>query len=184
MKEEIASSDEAALHASAATPKTHRRAVSSTSIFKAVAKGDLTLVRMYLEGGNAEMASVRDWQQRTPLMKAAELGQAAVLKVLIDVGLDVNVRDVSGYTALALACQKSKADCVVLLLGAADCDVRCRTELQRETPLHLAVAQAEYNPEAVTEIVKVHTYFFYYIKVRRYSCIHAADAHIVLLLAC
>ena len=54
----------------------------------------------------------------TALMSAALNGHAGVVKVLLDKGADVNVKDISGRTALKYAESKDHQDVIELLKKA------------------------------------------------------------------
>jgi ankyrin repeat protein len=68
-------------------------------------------------------------KQLTPLMLAAPYGSAAMVKVLLDAGADVKMRDVRGMTALMLALGSDHQDPgVVQLLLAAGSDVNAKDQ--------------------------------------------------------
>ena len=52
----------------------------------------------------------------TPLMNAAQKGQAGCLKLLIAAGADLNLKSNIGWTALRFAKISKKADCEALRL--------------------------------------------------------------------
>lgn len=56
------------------------------------------------------------------LIKAAQAGRIVRLRALLGVGLDPNIRDKDGWTALMRAAESGRVDCVVALL-AADGDI-------------------------------------------------------------
>jgi hypothetical protein len=91
-------------------------APSSDALLQAVRKGDLAAVQAALDGGVPVDAKFR--YDRTALSFAADRGQAAIVKLLLDRGADVNAKDTFyGATALLWAAQNDHPDVAVLLLA-------------------------------------------------------------------
>jgi ankyrin repeat protein len=83
----------------------------------------------------------------TPVMMAALVGDAAVVKALLRAGVDINRQDISGHTALIMAAGSHCADCVDFLLASgANLDLR---DNEGDTALTLAAQLDE------TEIVSM-----------------------------
>jgi ankyrin repeat protein/outer membrane protein assembly factor BamB len=86
--------------------------------------GNVDMVKLLLERG--ANINGRDKDKTTPLMKAADNAQAAVVEVLLEAGADVTAKDAAGRTALDIARAASvvlneKQELVVdLLEGAQD----------------------------------------------------------------
>ena len=76
----------------------------------------------------------------SPLMTAAEAGDAAGAAAAIAAGAEVNAADEDGWTALHLAALNDRAAVVELLLAQPGIDVNARTKW-RSTPLILAVSR-------------------------------------------
>ena len=85
----------------------------------------------------AESLDVQDCDGWTPLMSAVKGRAAAVVKYLVQRGVDVNCRQSKGYSALYLAAQEESAGiCRTLLEGGAD--PQLAGGRQKLTPLHIA----------------------------------------------
>lgn len=69
-----------------------------------------------LLSGDAKVNSHEDWNGQTALMWAADAGQAAVVRALLDHGADVHARSHSGATALLFAARHGDLDTVKALL--------------------------------------------------------------------
>ncbi|KAH0536331.1 hypothetical protein FGG08_006785 [Glutinoglossum americanum] len=84
-------------------PKVNRRSDirSTISLFKAIEEDDTERVRSLLEAGVD--LSAQNPQGRSPIMRAAEIGQAAAAKLLLENGADVNARGIGGTNALYMA---------------------------------------------------------------------------------
>ena len=77
---------------------------------------------------------------------AAFCGDLEMVQVLLDYGLDINVKDNHGFTPLSRASQKGFKNAGVarlLLDHGADPNVRTRRSGRGSTPLHLAVEDGE-----------------------------------------
>ncbi|RDW67252.1 uncharacterized protein DSM5745_09118 [Aspergillus mulundensis] len=75
----------------------------------------------------------------TPLIKAANLGQASIVKALIDAKVDLKAKSAKGHTALDVAAAKGHKVCVEFLLKADPDSRRCKAS--KKIPL-LRVAAA------------------------------------------
>jgi ankyrin repeat protein len=70
------------------------------------------------------------------LLRAAAEADLQMVKVLVDIGADVNCCDVEGYTPLHFACRAGAPEvCLALLQAGACADSR---SARGQTPLHLA----------------------------------------------
>ncbi|KAF0690547.1 Aste57867_18063 [Aphanomyces stellatus] len=107
-----------------------------TPLYFAVHGGDLGLVNALLAG----RAKVVDMQNESPLLMARN---AAMAKVLLDAGSDVNARDAMEYTLLAHACARGDVELAQVLLNH-----HANIELagaKKATPLILAAQCGNYN---------------------------------------
>lgn len=77
---------------------------------------------------------------RTPLLLAAQLGDAAMMKLLMEKGANVNKRDSNGQTALMRSVEYGFEAGVVILLGAKDIDIDVE-DVHGRTALQLAEAR-------------------------------------------
>lgn len=114
------------------------------SIHKAADRGNLTVVKQFLQKGVA--VDVRDRYGRTPLMYT--LTKLDNVQYLVEKGADVNARDNEGETPLMKAAFLGQLD-VVEYLAAQGADVNVRNE-QGETPL----MQATRNLDVVKFLVE------------------------------
>ncbi|KAL5516656.1 hypothetical protein EMCRGX_G002046 [Ephydatia muelleri] len=73
----------------------------------------------------------------SPLMKACENGNAEVVKILVSAGAHVNDQNKHGDTALHLAAQLGREECVRLLLSVPGIDANLVNH-SGQTPLKLA----------------------------------------------
>ncbi|EPS39981.1 hypothetical protein H072_6288 [Dactylellina haptotyla CBS 200.50] len=95
--------------------------VAETVLFVAAAKGREKIVKMLLENGAKESIGLRSLTRlNTPLFAAIENANdhSAVVKLLLDAGADVNVKDKDGKTALFEAARRGHDEIVKLLLDA------------------------------------------------------------------
>ncbi|MGW1989492.1 ankyrin repeat domain-containing protein [Embleya sp. NPDC001921] len=99
-----------------------------SELFVAIEQGDPEAVRELL-AADAEIEG-RDPRSRfldggTPLIAAASMGRADLVRLLLDHGAAVNARSTSGWTALMRTCNAGSLDCARLLLDAgADTGIR------------------------------------------------------------
>lgn len=97
-----------------ATSKIHR--MVETSMVKAAAEGDLSLLEKALAGGFDVNSKTDDgW---TLLHIGAYRGHSEVAKLLIAGGADVNVSDINGVTPMHLAAAQGAADFAEALIAA------------------------------------------------------------------
>jgi hypothetical protein len=90
---------------------------NSTDIFDAAVNGNTEFVISYIKSGGDANAVKSDGV--TPLMLAAYFGRTDVMKLLIDAGADVNLKDnISSETALMMASSRGRVEAVRLLIGA------------------------------------------------------------------
>ena len=111
-------------------------------IFVAIRKGDLPLCRALLEhGARPEVTEVaRSGQPRmNAVMEASRLGQAKVLRVLLDHGASANAHDDAGFTALMCAAISGDTATVQLLMDRG-ADVN-RRDSRGFSPLLMAEAR-------------------------------------------
>jgi ankyrin repeat protein len=92
-------------------------------IFKAAQAGDLPFISSFRT--NRGNLNCRDRNGMTPLILAADAGRADVVRLLLELGVEVNAVDKWGQTALMLAAGRNDCTCTELLLKARP-DTRVR----------------------------------------------------------
>lgn len=90
-----------------------RRGVSL--LHHAIRSGRLEAARILIDKG-APLNLISGDRGNTPLMDAAAEGEVEILKILLERGVDLEVRSKSGQTALILATGRRCVDCVRLLV--------------------------------------------------------------------
>ena len=101
--------DQASVKATTVSP------YNGTPLCMAISKGDLEVVKKFIEYG----ASVNESSNGlTPLMYAARYNNVEILKYLVEKGADLRARDEKGNTALKYA-EMSKADAAASYLKEA-----------------------------------------------------------------
>lgn len=89
---------------------------SSFELFRLVNEGDVEGVRAEVAAG-ADVDYMLGWIRRTPLHGAARLGRTQMVRVLLELGAEVEIVDCNGKTALDLAEEKGFQDVVEILRG-------------------------------------------------------------------
>jgi hypothetical protein len=59
---------------------------------------------------------IADFKRRTPLMEAADFGDARLVKILLDRNVDFDAQDCQGHTALHAAAASRSSECFLILL--------------------------------------------------------------------
>lgn len=75
--------------------------------------------------------------QGPPLHMAAEAGLSDIVKILLEAGASINLKDHSNYTPLMYAAKKGRKDCVEMLI-AAKADLHSKDGFFGDTALQLA----------------------------------------------
>ncbi|VDD80259.1 unnamed protein product [Mesocestoides corti] len=118
---------------------------STNELHHAVRKGNLKGVRDLLNRVASTNVSLSEYVNEksadsgaTPLIEAAKTGSNDIVRLLLDQGAQVNLRDCGGFTALHRACQKSFAHVAetLLRLGRANPQIKC--PFSGNTALHEA----------------------------------------------
>ncbi|MDK9724798.1 MAG: ankyrin repeat domain-containing protein [Sterolibacteriaceae bacterium MAG5] len=92
-----------------------------------------------------EQAGIPDFKGQTPLMLAADHGDAELVTLLLaNKGCDVNAQDYLGRTALHVAVTGQSAKCVAAVLGAGPNPYKA-TQDEQNTALHTAVRMGDPN---------------------------------------
>ncbi|XP_055375467.1 myotrophin [Condylostylus longicornis] len=80
-----------------------------------IKNGELDQVKDYIEKTNVDLNN--EISGRCPVHYAADYGQKEILEFLISKGVDVNLKDKHGITALLAAIWEGHTECVRLLLA-------------------------------------------------------------------
>lgn len=111
------------------------------TLFQGIIAGDLKAVKVSV-GAGASIHGKDKWQ-RTPLMLASQLGEAAIAKFLIDHGAFVNGRNSNLETALHWAARFGQLETVELLIASgANVEAKDRAS---NTPIHWAIRHGQSN---------------------------------------
>ncbi|XP_023228069.1 ankyrin repeat domain-containing protein 50-like [Centruroides sculpturatus] len=110
-------------------------------LYAAVGDNNVEEVCRLLDRG--EDPNVISWENngRPLIIEAVIGGDAGIVKVLIDAGVDINARNVQGETALHLVCQARyfNVDIIHLLLDSGQADLNVQENLSGNTPLHIFI---------------------------------------------
>lgn len=115
------------------TNKTEKRTTIGTlndSLLKAAAAGNAKKVKKALDEG-ANINTQEQWSEQTPLMEAVENGHIAVIKLLIDRGADLDLKDRNKQSAIMLAANTKRTGITKMLLEKG---------AKVEYPLHFAAS--------------------------------------------
>ena len=105
-------------------------------LFRAIREGNIDVVKSHLTKSDL---AVRDGRGATPLMHAAAFGNLETLKLLLDVGADVNAHSDSDATALLWAARDPEKARLLIERGA---DVNAVSK-QGQTPLISAASRPD-----------------------------------------
>ncbi|KAM7540368.1 hypothetical protein Aperf_G00000042277 [Anoplocephala perfoliata] len=145
-----------------AKPPPHITVYGSTNeLHHAVRKGNLKGVRDLLNRVASTNVSINEYVNEksadsgaTPLIEAAKTGSNDIVRLLLDHGAQVNLRDCGGFTALHRACQKSFAHVAETLLrmGRANPQIKC--PFSGNTALHEAAMLG--HADCVNSLLEFH----------------------------
>jgi ankyrin repeat protein len=97
------------------------------ALFAAAASGDDDEIRALLATGSANVNDTGDRIGRTPVYMAAKHGHVGSIRVLYELGADVNKCTSGGASPVCIAAEEGHAECIRVLhdLGAAvnHCDI-------------------------------------------------------------
>jgi ankyrin repeat protein len=119
--------------------------ISLPPLHKAAKQGSLEKVKEILNSEPNLLDSRAEADQATPLHYAVRGGHPAVVKYLLDKGVDVNLTDKTQKTPLHIAARSSVkgiVECVPLLLSVPTVDVN-KADYSNRTPLHLCCAYGD-----------------------------------------
>ena len=95
----------------------------SSGVLHAVSSGDMSLLKEELKGGETNQR-VTDSNRRTPLHVACSLGRLEMVKLFVDMGMNVDACSMTGQTPLHEACIGGHYSVLKLLLSrVSDLDV-------------------------------------------------------------
>jgi ankyrin repeat protein len=116
-----------------------------TPLMYAAKKGQSEVAELFLELGKVDVGTVCR-MERTALSWAANHNRVDLVRILLQAGnqVDVNHKDVSGLTPLALATKQGFREVMDELIKKGEADVNCRDANMR-TPLMEAVACRDYS---------------------------------------
>lgn len=97
----------------------HYNAGIATGLHKAAECGDSTMVSALLESGAAINLKTRIANE-TALILAAGRGRVDVVKVLVNAGADMSIKNAKGETAYTIATQRNHADVLQLLASGTE----------------------------------------------------------------
>lgn len=111
-----------------------------TPLSTAIRAGNLEMIEVLLAAGRVDLNRLHDFEHHSnpPLIEAALLHNAAVVRMLLDAGADVGLANVSGCDALLGASSEPGGLAVVKLLVEAGADVDAVRILTYFTPLFIA----------------------------------------------
>ena len=107
-----------------------------------------------LGGLTASAQSSAPSEKADALAEAARKGDAAIVKKLLDEGVDVNTKYRYGATALSYACDRGHVDVVKLLLDRG-ADVHVKDTFYGATPLTWAVSPAMGRKPQHVDVVRL-----------------------------
>lgn len=102
-----------------------------------------------LANEHPKQLNIVDIKGQTPLMLAAQAGDAELVKIMLEAGANPDLQDIKGMTALHSAAKSNSVDCVNYLLN-----LPCRLDLvtvDGRTPLHTATWMG--NLHAVQQLI-------------------------------
>lgn len=98
------------------TVATTRQPKSSENLHKALRRGDIEMVQSILQT-NPHYIDIPDIHGAAPLMSACCLGKKELVKLLLDLGADVEYRNSSGKTSLMEACYRGHLESAKLIVS-------------------------------------------------------------------
>ena len=107
--------------------------------------------------GRAPVKRTDDEQAASPMHLAAMMGHIEKLERLIEMGEDLEVKDLDGLTPLHYACGEGHLDCVVALLdGGASVESR---DAENDLPIHIACQEG--HREVVHNLLERYPYLLH-----------------------
>ncbi|XP_031569758.1 B-cell lymphoma 3 protein-like isoform X2 [Actinia tenebrosa] len=124
-----------------------------TPLHIAIAQGQVPLVQylIHIASTSGISLDIYNKMKQTPLHLAVITNQPLVIRFLIAAGVDINMPDRNGQTAIHLACQRSSVECLMELVNS---HMAINLELKNFngfTPLHEAVISN--SPEVIKFLV-------------------------------
>jgi len=89
---------------------------SSTSLTVAISKGDIEIVKKFIEGGTNVNKKLNGM---TPLMYAARYNKVDIIKYLLQKGADRDIKDSQGFTALKYAELSNAFEAIAILKSSS-----------------------------------------------------------------
>uniref|UniRef100_A0A8C5R724 KN motif and ankyrin repeat domain-containing protein n=1 Tax=Leptobrachium leishanense TaxID=445787 RepID=A0A8C5R724_9ANUR len=125
--------------------------VMLTPLASAESDEDMEVVLELLSSGNVNLSATQGGQ--TALMLGVSHGRSDMVKVLLNCGADVNLRDKDGESALMIACQLGNMEMVKLLVARPECDLEL-TDEAGNSALSLVLDSAHTE---IAEFLQAHT---------------------------
>lgn len=124
-------------------------------LYAAVSTNDIEEVQRLLDKG--EDPNVISWENngRPLIVEAVSAGNANIVKVLIEAGVNINARNVQGETALHLVSQARyyNEDIINLLLNHHQADLNVQENLSGNIPLHIFIKTFSTNDNSSNEVM-------------------------------
>lgn len=129
-------------------------------VWVAAKSGDVSTIQTALTQMTPQNRHYLEWKDPifgfTPLANACYEGHTQCVYVLLEAGVDINVRDAKGRTPLHIAARHGKSEIIRLLLENPFVDVYAITPTKRQSALDIARYEYAHGPqESSRQMVQV-----------------------------
>eukprot|EP01124_Arcella_intermedia_P002921 TRINITY_DN11598_c0_g1_i1.p1 TRINITY_DN11598_c0_g1~~TRINITY_DN11598_c0_g1_i1.p1 ORF type:complete len:1146 (-),score=287.23 TRINITY_DN11598_c0_g1_i1:3-3440(-) len=114
--------------------------------------GHIQLLELLLSNGARISPSFSGEWHNSPLHVACSVGNKKMTRFLIENGADVNAKNHSGVTPLHAAAIEGKYEIIAVLLERK-ADVNAMTKEKELTPLHVAMNDKKFHPQAIDNLL-------------------------------